>query len=344
MLARNSLLLGLVVTSLYAQAVSAIAQAHPDSLRAWAVQLEGGTLEQRAEAAGHLHASVPIGFPPLVQEVLIAELNRINDILVLGTGVPGAVELGGESFGEYYLDLTLTVASFDNPAATLALVRSIGVGGGIQRRVARQGDPVIGELANLVHQDYQPGEALETLALAWFWADSTGAPLSAESRAVIAREIVAATSSSNYSLLRSAADVLELIADPAFLPLAQGFRDRAQAADERLVAGALERGAIPRLYSVAADFSVLDLSSRIERAAAAVCAHASTGTKHEVCESSRRDLTAARAHLQSGRSGSARHVLEAVVIHAERALTEGVLEPAEADILAGGARMLLDRI
>lgn len=334
--------LALATLALSARPVSA--QTDPDSIAAWTARLRTGSLVQRVEAAGKIAAQEPSSLSAPTRDALVSELKRVNRMLLASGTVPGAVELGDETFAEYYLDLVIPVAHFRTPDAVQALVHSVGVGGGIQRRVARHGDAVVPQLAEMIDRSYQEGDALETLALAWFWADSTGASLSASSRATITRALSAAPRSSSYSLRRAAASGLALTGDPAFLSLARLFAQDAAAAGDRLIAAALQRDAIPPLARAAAETSPTELAARVRRNLSAICHRVVRGPRSVACQSLQDHFSAAQQHLRAGQIEAARSAFDAVVRHADKARASGALSAEEHALIAGGAELVLRRM
>ncbi len=320
------------------------AEAQADSIAVWTEILRSGTLVQRVEVAGKLAAEDPATLPPATQEAVVAELVRVGEALLYDRPIEGLDELDSESFGEYYLDLAVTAAGFGSPEANRALVLSVGVSRGMQRRVARLGDEAIPMLTEMIARDYQPADALETLALAWFWADTTGAPLSDESRRVILGQLTSATGSERYSLRRAAATALELTGDPAFLPLAERFRTSALEAGERLIAADLEADAIPALEAAAAALAAEELAARSQRLLQLTCLDAAGGPKMDVCGWLGEQFDRALEDLRAGRAAAAREAFEAIVRRAAEAGAAGALSEDEEALIAGGARKVLRRL
>lgn len=320
------------------------AEAQADSIAVWTEILRSGTLVQRVEVAGKLAAEDPASLPAATQEAVVAELVRVGAALLYDRPIEGLDELDSESFGEYFLDLSVTAAGFGSPEANRALVLSVGVSRGMQRRVARLGDEAIPVLTEMIARDYQPADALETLALAWFWADSTGAFLSDESRRVILGQLTSARGSERYSLRRATSTALELTGDPGFLPLAEWSRTSALAAGERLIAADLEADAIPALEAAAAALSAEELAARSQRLFQVTCMDAATGPKADVCGSLDGQFDSALRDLRAGRPAAARAALEAIARGAAEAAAAEVLSGDEEALIAGGARNVLRRL
>ncbi len=315
-------------------------QAVPDSLTAWADRLRTGSLVERIDAAGKLAQEAPESLPVSVRSAMIGELNRINGLLINGTPVPGADELGDE-FGEYYLDLVIPTAHFRTREATEALVASVGAGGGIQRRVARAGDTVVPRLVELIERGYQPGDGLETLALAWYWADSTGAALSVDSRAEITRMLVNAGQSPSYGVRRAAPTSLSRTGDPAFLPLADALLARARAANERLIEAALRRETLPALTHAAGRLTTVELSHRVQRVLVALCATPAPGVRRGECTSIQDQYAAALRHLVAGRLRSAEQGFSALQHHLGQPPALAAFTALERALLLGGVEMVM---
>jgi hypothetical protein len=320
------------------------AEAQADSIAVWTEILRSGTLVQRVQVAGKLAAEDPASLPAATQEAIVAELVRINESLLYDRPIKGLDALDSESFGEYYLDLAVTAAGFGRPEANRALVLSVGVSRGMQRRAARLGDEAIPLLTEMIARDYQPADALETLALAWFWADSTGAPLADESRRVILEQLTSATGSERYSLRRAATTALELTGDPAFLPLAEHYRSSALEAGERLIAADLETDAIPALEGAAANLSAEELGVRSQRLLQLTCSAPAGGAETDVCAWLEERFEGALRDLRAGRVAAAKEALQAVVERVGAAAAAGALSADEEALIAGGARKLLRRL
>ncbi|MBW3553714.1 MAG: hypothetical protein KY466_09390 [Gemmatimonadetes bacterium] len=155
------------------------AQTAADTLESWTEALRSGSLGERVNAAGKLALRDDLAeLPPETQGALVAELERVNGALLGGLPLDGQEDLRGEDFGEYYMNLVAAVGHFDSREARTALIPAVAVSVRTRQRVAVLGDEAVRRLSDLIARDYEAYAALETLALAWFWADSTGAPLS----------------------------------------------------------------------------------------------------------------------------------------------------------------------
>ncbi len=319
------------------------AQAPAESIAVWTQRLQSGTLADRVYGVGRLAGVNPRFLPAATGQAIVAELNRINEALENNVPVDGATALGAEGFGEYYLDLARTARSLGTPEANRALILSVGVSLGIARRAARQGDAAIPSLSHMLDQHYEPAGALETLGLAWFWADSTGAPLSDASRVVIVRQLFAASHNPSPDFSAGLGAALRWIGDPAFLPLAQAITDRAQASGNVFL-GYYTTKTLPALAAALTKLGPLASAVRTRRVLGLLCSGTVSGPRQGTCESLQNELDAAIAHLRAGRSRPAANLLEAVAHRADDALAIGALTQDEATLIAGGARQVIAQL
>lgn len=321
----------------------AAAQVPSDSIDVWTLQLQSGTLVERMDAAGKLRAVHESELTAAARQALVDELVRVNEFLLRNEPLPGAADLTGEDVGEYYLDLVAAVARLRTREADLALVPAVGVSLGTARRAARLGDEGVVLLAELVERGYETASATEALGLAWFWADSTGAPLSEASRNTIVRTLTRAGASDTFGVMVGAASALEYMNDPAFLPLARYMAERAEA--ERLLAlGVLRTTTLPALEEAAASATPLELTEGSVRATAVVCGDATAGPRLGACRALENDYENALRHLRAGRAGPARRVFQAIIQRADAALEAAAITDGEHALIAGGARQVLDRL
>ena len=335
----------LVGLALASRARPAAGQAPAESIAVWTERLRSGSLTDRADAIGKLAAQNPQLLPSGTRDAIVAELRRINDATLNDAPIDGIDALNSEAFGEYYLDLSATAARFGTPEANRALVLSVGISRGAQRRAARLGDAAIPVLQQMIDRDFEPADALETMALAWFWSDSTGAALSDESRLAITQAIVTAVRSPSAKLRSGVAGALYLIGDPAFLPLAQGAAALAQAnQDPDLDAGYIRIRALPTLESALQRLSPIDDAERTNRVLRLLCAAPSSGPRRGACESLQNQLDDALAQLRAGRGTAAVNVLNAVADRADTALRDGAITDDEHALIAGGVRQVVARL
>ena len=239
-----------------------LGQAPADSLDAWTVLLQQGSLAERAYTVVRLRGEDASRFSAATDAAVIAELERVNDALATGAPLPEEdVVFGvGEEFGQYRIALATMAAGIDTPEARRALVPAIGISRGMQRRVARLGDEAVPELQALISQPEDVNAALETMGFAWFWADSTGAPLSDESRRIIARSFVDnLAQQGNNPAFSGAATGLQFSGDAAFLPLARMAEARERDGGLFFLAQNLALNVIPELAQVAAASSAMEL-------------------------------------------------------------------------------------
>jgi len=318
---------------------AARAQVPAESLAVWTAELQSAGLMRRAAIVSKLVQGSPASLPPDTRDAAIGELNRINAALVEGRAIEGSES--GEVLGEYYIQLTSLVAGFRVPDADRALILAVAVSGGVQRRVAKLGDAAVPTLARMIERAYEPRAALQTMGLAWFWADSTAAPLADASRETIVRHFLAA--GARDELLLGLAAALNDTRDPAFLPLARAVERRA--VERREIAGAyLQLTTIPGLESAAARLTPADAAGRTLRAVRAFCTDAASSPRRGACESVQNDLATAVGHLQTGRREPARNALRAASRRSADALAIGAFTSDEHAIVLGGVEQILARL
>jgi hypothetical protein len=319
------------------------AQSQADSVATWTQAVTSGSLLEKAEGVAQL-ARIPVAnLPAQTRLVLTNELNRIGQLLDNG-GVPGAETLGEEGLGEYYLDLAMTVAQLPGESAQRALIHAIDAGLGFQRRVARLGDAIVPELARMAEAGNTRAEALETMALAWYWADSTGAALSDASRQTILLALLAAPESDDYGVRRSAPEAFAMLGNPIFLPVAEAALAGALARDEELVAGALEAEVIPFLRGRVGQRTPAQQGAELQRAVGLLCAGVTSGPRNGACTSLTNELATGIRHLDAQRTQPARNVLTAVARNMDGFRDRGVFDSFEHALIAGGVRNLLTRL
>ncbi|HLM67580.1 MAG TPA: hypothetical protein VK358_08645, partial [Longimicrobium sp.] len=281
--------------------------------------------------------------PDAARRAVIDAFLVLNHQLRSEAPIPGIEELGYEDLGEYYLSLATMVYAFDTPAARLALAQSAGGSAGMQRRAARAGDEAIPLLAERIRDGYEPGDALETMAFAWFWADSTGAPLSERSRGIILDHLFAASRGNGYELLRSLPVALGHARDPLLLPLARETLARL-GAGEQAVWSEMANEAIPAMEAAASRMPAEALAGRLNRSVGAICSDAAPGARNGACRAMRNLAETARGHIRAGRTGPASEVLSALTARAAQALAAGALSADEHALIRGGATLLRDRV
>lgn len=323
----------------------AYAQALPDSIARWTRVMQVGTLLARDSALTRLAVLPQETLPAETRRVLVAELNRVHQATLSGAayGAPGeAVGL----IADYYMDLVAVVARFGTQEARLALAPAVAVSVGISQQVAQLGDTGVAVLMPLLRRRYNEQDVLETLGLAWFWADSTGSPLSDRSRAQIVAALTAAGFSGLHTDLLGIQGALRAIHDPSFLPLAQSVHDLAAARGVigRSTVVTMEDEVIPSLTALAASRSLASLSSGFARLVAAVCGNAAAGRRKGACQSITNDVAAASDHLAKGQTTPARNVFNSVAKKIDSAYADGAFSDAEHALLAGNVAMLLQRL
>lgn len=325
------------------------AQASADSVTSWTRTMQvGPTLAARDSALAKL-ASLPAAtLPADTRRVLVAELNRVHVALRAGTAI-GAAGEDEEPFSDYYTTLVLVVAAIETPEAALALVPAVAVSGGVARQVAQRGDTAVALLAQQLKSAVQPDEhaaLLESLGLAWFWADSTGRPLSDRSRAQIVAAFSAAALSTAYADMVGMEVALRTIRDPGFLPLAQRVHAFAstQGVRGRGTVVSMEDDVIPPLTLLAASRSPASLATGLARMVTAVCGNDVTGRRNGACQSLANGVAAASNHLANGRTTPARNGFESVGRKIDQAYADGAFSDAEHALLAGNVAMVLQRL
>lgn len=345
---RPGLIVALVLASLL-PTTTATAQAAAGSVAAWTRTVQvGPTLAARDSALAKL-ASLPVAtLPTETRRVLVAELNRVHLALKAGTAI-GAVGEDEAPFSDYYTTLVLVVAGIETPEAALALVPAVAVSGGVARQVAQRGDTAVALLVQQLQSATQPDEhaaLLESLGLAWFWADSTGSPLSDRSRAQIVAALSAASLSAAYADMVGMEVALRTIRDPGFLPLAQQVRAFAltQGVRGRGTVVSMEDDVIPPLTALAASRSTASLANGLARMITAVCGNDPAGRRNGACQSLTNGVAAASKHLANGRTTPARNGFESIGKKIDQAYADGAFSAAEHALLAGNVAMLLQRL
>lgn len=328
----------------------AAAQATADSVPIWtrAVQV-GPSLADRDEALQRLASRRRTSLPAETQRVLIAELNRVHQVMKTGGRVSDP-DSDPEDFAEYYDTLVMMVSAFETREAALALLPAIAVSSSVSSSVVKQlGDTVVSLLVQQLGSTREDDEhiaVLQTLGLAWFWADSTGGPLSDRSRVQIAAALSRGTVSGSVPEMMGVELALEAMRDPAFLPLAQKLHDIA--AHAGLLAQGVEADTrfdrIPQLTALAASRSTASLAAGLSRIVTAVCGNDAAGRRHGACQSIANDVAAASNHLANGRTTPARNGFESVGKKIDQAYADGAFSPAEHALLVGNVAMVLQRM
>lgn len=323
------------------------AQTSADSIARWTQSLQSGSDSAKIEAldrlAGMLARMPAQQWPRATQAALLAELNRLHTALLSGVSVtPGTAE----DHGEYYMTLAGVVAALRTREAALALVPAVEMGTGIQQRVARYGgDAVVAPLVALVAKRHSVADALETLGLVWFWADSTGSALSDASRGLIISTLATAAASGEDSQILGATAALDRMKNPSLLPLAGVVRSAtvAQGGLGNFARSDLDGKIIPALSVAQAARSNLGLLEGLARMVAVICASPSTGQRHGTCQSTTNEVATALEQLNAGRNGPARNMLNAIADRLLRAKGSGDFTGTEYALLTGDLAALLAR-
>ena len=343
----SDLLVAIAVAVVAPTTVSA--QATADSVAYWTrIMQVGPSLAARDEALAYLSNIPPRQLPAETQRVLIAELDRVHRALKAGTdvGAPGEIP---EAFDEYYETLVLVVGTFGTKEAALALLSAVAVSSGVSRQVAQLGDTAV---ALLIQQLYSATEAdehmgvFQSLGLAWFWADSTGRPLSDRSRAQITAALTTGALSGAHGDMLGVDIALEAMRDPAFLPLAQRLHDFA--ATQGVLGHSTEVNTrldrIPELAARVASRSTASLAAGLARIGTAVCGNDAAGRRQGACQSITNDIATASGHLAKGQTTPARNGFESVGRKIDDAFKAGAFSDAEHALLAGNVAMVLQRL
>ncbi|MBI2407609.1 MAG: hypothetical protein HYV19_04835 [Gemmatimonadetes bacterium] len=320
----------------------ASAQQPQDSVAVWAQRIRTGTPTEKALAVDALLEVPAAALSADVGRALVDELNRVA--VAIRTGIAGATPDSADDHGNYFASVATLVARLDTPEASLALVPAIGISRGIQRRVARRGDLVVAPLVAATRVPTDQVDALETLGLVWFWADSTNAPLSVVSRSQILTTWLAAVQQDTGSALLGVAGAVEMAGDPSLTPLLVVGTITASRAGAfgQYVLSTVIQPALDTLQDRQATQSGLDLLRDTQRLAEALCAGAE-GNRRGLCESVSNELEVGARHLREGRPGPARNVLGDVFEACRRAREKDVISDTEFALLTGSLGALLAR-
>lgn len=312
-------------------------QAAPDSVAMWTRALASGTMDERETAAASLASFNAV--PSETQGALISELRRLNAELLAGASG------WNDGTTSYYTLLVEAVAKIPSTEARMALLPAIGMSSGISRRVARLGDAAVPTLLEFISRPYEADPALTTLGFAWFWSDSTGAPLSDASRASIVRAWNRAASDTSFEMRLGAVSGVEAADDAALLPLAQYLaRDIEERRPNDLFMRSTTAEVVQHLAGRASQMPTETLALRIARAIQAMCADAASGERLGYCNSLENGLSESARHLLAGRGAPASNVFAELTHAADRAMAQGVLTPVEHAVVTGSLALLAQRL
>lgn len=294
------LIIVLTPSSAQAQRVRSVSAAE-DSLSATA-------LAPRARAVATLsrHATA----------VSAAGLTRLIDLLraeLDGTAPAADVDEGDEEYGQYMMALTQLVARFKDPRSTALLARQgIAISGGASFQVATAGDRAIGPLvASWNNNEYLRASVILTMARMRLFADSTGAPLSPESRATIDDFILRSAIAPKGWLRNAFIDAVEITHDPVYLPLLLRIHESDTASIKGFRYLASDAAAIiPGLLQRRTAMTSGVLLSALRQQTHAACRLAWISDKG-ICNGLDSKLEAAQDALARGQSGAAGNVLKA---------------------------------
>lgn len=323
-------------------APSSSAQQAPDSISVWTQKVRTGTLTEKAVAVDALLDVPAASLTGDAGNAIVDELNRV--VGAMRTGTPGTSPDTADDHGNYFASVATLVARLDTPEAALALVPAIGISRGIQRRVARRGDLVVGPLVQAALEVPAQVDALETLGLVWFWSDSTSAPLSISSRSLMLTSWLNAAQQDSGSALLGLAGAVQLAADPSLTPLLDAAALTASRAGAfgQFVLSTVIQPALVTLRARQTTQSSLDLIEATQRLHAAMCDGAADG-RRGLCESTANTLEVGARHLREGRLVPARNVLEGVLDAYRRTRDKGAISDAEYALVTGSLGALLAR-
>lgn len=327
----------------------AAAQVSADSVPIWTRTVQVGPSFAARDAALSKIASLrPTSLPTETQRVLIAELNRVHQVIKTG-GVsdPGQ---DPEDCAATYDTLVMVVSALETREAALALLPAVAVSSGISASVVMQlGDTVVSLLVQQLSSTTEGDDhiaVLQTLGYAWFWADSMRSPMSDRSRALLTAALTNTTNSGSVPDMDGVDLALQVIPDPAFLPLAQQLHD--VAVKVGYFGQGIERSTrfdrIPGLAALAAARSPASLAAGLSRIVTAVCGNDAADRRNGACQSIANDVAAAIGHLAKGQATPARNDFESVGKKIDLAYADGAFSDAEHALLAGNVAIVLKRL
>ncbi len=319
------------------------AQSVADSVPVWTAQLLTGTTEDRAAALRRLETTDIRTLPEATHQAILAELRRLTTFIYDGNYAIDPAD--GESAGEYYMALVGAGAAIETDEAYRELLPSVSVSLGVGRRVARLGDWAVPRLVDQM-RTRQGIWGLATLGFAWFWADSTGAPLSNESRNLIVTTFMSVAAADSMELYIGLIRGISESGDPAFLPLARTIRDNLDSTQmfERNRRRTLEDDVIPALSAREAASTPASLAAGVARMIDAICYERPAGAERGMCESLRNTFATAQAHLAAGRITPARNSFDTVTRTAERAAADGVLTVLQRGLIVDGIAAIVRKM
>lgn len=325
-----------LATAMMLHATNVGAQTTTDSLPIWTSWVQSGSSVQKSRAIARL-SEVPVALlPQSTQSVMIAEAERLNTARM---SLPsGSVEDPG---GDYYMSVVLAVARLETPAAYRAIIPGVGISRSIAERVALLGDEAVPELKALLARHSDPDATLATLGLVWFWADSTGAPLSAASRASILDALIDAYPDTSFQSQLGLSSALSTAGDAAMLSLAVSAEAKLRAAGGPLTYVANEMSeVVSDLERRETKLSSGMIVRRLERNVRAVCANR-RAPQQGTCSSLAQIVSEVARQIDNGRTAPARQGLDSMVGIAQRAHADGVLTDASYALVGGTAERLL---
>jgi hypothetical protein len=316
-LARTTVLFLSIAVTVPARAT---AQTAP-SIRALEDSLTAPAFSARARAVAAL-AERP-------RQITATGLTRLIDLLraeLDGTAPKGAAEgEGDEGYSQYVMTLTQLVARFNDPRATPLLARQgIAITGGAAFQVAMAGDAAIAPLVATWHRNlYLRAGVVRTMAHTRYYADSTRAPLSADSRATIDEYLLRAAVAPKEWLRRAFVDAVAIIGDPSYLPLMDDMRANDPAFLDGMRYVAREAGKlVPLLAQRRVAATPASLLEGLQARQQAAC-RAGWITGRGLCRGLTARLTRAQSALTAGKPKGARRAIRSFVHRLDEAYCRG---------------------
>lgn len=331
-LRRACYLLGLCVIL----SVPAGAQTSPDSVATWSAALSSGSLQERATAAANLAQVSPL--PASGQRAVLNELERLNaQRRIAGTR-------WADDVWEYWMALVQSAAGIPTDEARVALVPALSVSPGVARRVARGGDVVVPLIIERLVDRHDADRALVTLGYAWYWADSTGSPLTDASRGRILNTWIAAAGDTAFELRLGLSDALDAAGDATLLPLAELLQRQTAGQPGPDVLGGDIAHAVSHLRALVGKMSTGDLVARTERTYRLLCMDAPVARRRGYCNQLVNDFREVARHIERGQVEPARNGLASLQKSADRVFADGVLATVEHGLVVGNLALVTSRL
>jgi hypothetical protein len=282
-------------------------------------------------------------------EITASGLTRLIDVLreeLDGTSsVVGGDDEGGEAYSEYIMMLTNLVTRFNDPRATPLLARQgIAITNGSVFQVAASGDAGIGPLIGTWNENENLRPAvIRTIGQMRHFADSTGSPLSTQTRATIGDLLLAASSADVPWVRRAFVDAAAVVGDPVYLPLVSDLSANDQANIDGMRYVAREAGnLVPRLEQRRTSSTPASLLQALQGAQAATC-RIGWVSGSGICNSLESKLDAAANALTRGNANAASNQLDAFLAEVSAQRGKAVNENAYL-LLSDNAQYLIGRM